>query len=379
MLTGSGRAVALAGVGLLAAGTLLRWYELLALGVACLLAVVAALWWLLRRTELVACREIIPVRVAEGERAVAAVTVTNTGSRRSPPLTATEQVGGHRVGVRLPSLARGATTTARYDLPTGRRGMYRVGPLTMARADPLRLVDVAHRHGGRSLLCVHPRVHAVDAAPIGRAQDRDGPSSQAAPQGGIAFHSLRGYVPGDDLRLIHWRSTARTGTLMVRHNVVPNEPRVMVVLDTSSGPYTETSFEEAVRVAASVGVAAASAGYPLRVVTTGGATASAESGQDGPGAVLDLLAGVEPSPDDPGLAATALLAGDDGMSLLVVTGAAPPGQLGAVAAVRGRYDMVTVVRVGAGPTGASTGAGVFVIDCATSAAFARVWNRGGGR
>src|SRR5690606_37616745 len=106
----------------------------------------------LRRTELVATRAISPRRVAEGERAVAVVTVTNTGARRSPPLTATEPVGRRRVGVRLPSLARGATTTARYDLPTARRGVYAVGPLTMARSDPLRLVDVARRYGGRSWL-----------------------------------------------------------------------------------------------------------------------------------------------------------------------------------------------------------------------------------
>jgi len=238
VLTGSGKVAAVAGPLLLALGAFTHWPELLALGVGCLLALSASLWWLLRRPELIATREITPPRVRQGERAVAVLQLTNAGPHRSPPMLATERVGGRRVGVRLPSLPRGAATTVSYDLPTDRRGLHLVGPLTMARSDPLRLVLVARDHGTRSVLAVHPRVHQVEPVPTGRARDMDGPTTLASPQGGIAFHSLREYVPGDDLRLIHWRSTARTGQLMVRHNVVPNEPRMMVVLDTSAAPYS---------------------------------------------------------------------------------------------------------------------------------------------
>jgi uncharacterized protein (DUF58 family) len=377
VLTGSGRAAAVAGPLLLVAGVLTHWPELMALGVGCLLALVAALWWLVRRPELEASREISPARVREGERAVARLTLTNTGAHRSPPMLATEAVGRRRVGVRLPSLPRGGTTTVSYDLPTDRRGLHDVGPLTLARSDPLRLVLVSRQHGSRSLLAVHPRVHAVEPVPTGRARDMDGPTSLAAPQGGIAFHSLREYVAGDDLRLIHWRSTARAGQLMVRHNVVPNEPRMMVVLDTSMPPYSPTSFEDAVRVAASLCVAACDAGFPLRLATTGGATAVAERGGDGVVNVLDLLAGVEAEPDDPGLPAlVGLVPDDDGVSLGVVTGQPGPG-LRAVTAVRNRFDMISLIQVGEQFDRAPTAvAGAFVVNCRTSEDFAQVWNRG---
>jgi uncharacterized protein (DUF58 family) len=377
VLTGTGRAVALVGPGLVALGVATGWTELLALGVACLLALVAALWWLLRRPELVASRTIAPARVSEGEPAAASLVLRNAGRRRSPPLLASEAVGRRRVGVRLPSLAPDGSTSVSYALPTDRRGLYEVGPLTIARSDPLRLVLVARQHGSTSTLMVHPRVHPVAPVPAGRARDMDGPTSAAAPLGGIAFHSLREYVPGDDLRLVHWRSSARTGQLMVRHNVVPNEPRLQVVLDISAAAYADDSFEDAVRVAASWAVAACQASFPLRLVTTAGGAAAADRGDGGAAAILDLLAAVQPERSNPGLAALVGLVPDqEGVSLGVVTGQPDPRVFDAVSAVRGRYDMVSVVQVGEQydrPPVPIPGA--FVVNCRTSDDFAYTWNR----
>ena len=373
MLTSSGKAVAASAAVLLIAGIVVDYPELVALGVACTVALVMGIWWLLAHPDLEARREISPARVAEGDRAHGVLTLVNVAPRRSPPLLAVESVGGHEVAVELPSLAPGDGHTARYPLPTGQRGVHRVGPLTMARSDPLRLVLASQVHATTSALVVHPRVHAVEPVPTGRTRDVDGPSSATSPQGGIAFHSLRAYVPGDDLRLVHWRSSARTGQLMVRHNVVPNEPRLMVVLDTSAAPYTDESFEDAVRAAASLCMAACDGRFPLRFRTTGGA--EAVSGRDGGGRSA-VLAGIERSPDDPGLCGLVQMAPADGLvSLGVVTGQASADQLGGIAALRGRFGMVSVVTMGerlGRPPAAVDGA--LVVDCTTSDDFATRWN-----
>jgi uncharacterized protein (DUF58 family) len=376
VLTKSGVTVAVCTVLLLTVGWLADYPEFVALAFAGLAALLAAGLWMLARPDLTVVREVRPTRVAAGEPACGVITVTNQARRRSPPIMAAEAITGRHVLIPVPSLSSGEQHQTTYPLPTDRRGIYQVGPLTVGHTDPLRLMQVGREYATWATLYVHPRLHAVEPVPTGQTRDMDGPTSSSAPRGGIAFHSLREYESGDDWRLIHWKSTARLDQLMVRHNVVPNEPRLMVVLDTSSAAYTDKSFEDAVSAAASLCIAAVEGGFPLELRTTGGTASAAERGVDGATALLDLLASVEREDDDPGLRVLpSMVPLDEGCSLGVVTGQPGTDLLAVLPTVRSRFLMVSLIQFAerfAGPPAALRG--VIAINVHNGEEFAAAWN-----
>jgi uncharacterized protein (DUF58 family) len=360
----------------LVAGVALSYRELVMIALALVGCLIMAAVSMRLRPNLEVTREVSPHRVEEGEGASGVLTVTNEGRRRSAPIEAIESLGTSTITVHLPSLAPGATHTATYRLPTERRGCYVVGPLHLGRSDPLRLMRVSQADSAEASLWVLPRIHRASPVPTGRSQELEGPTSNSAPRGGIAFHSLREYVPGDDPRLIHWRSTAKTGTLMVRHTVVTNEPRLLILLDTSSAAYDGESFEDAVRVAASLVAAGADKRYPTDFRTTGGIAGSVDPIGTGLTDVMDKLAAVQTSDADPGLGCLTRMAPprNRGVSLGVVTGQPPMDQARTVGLVRGRFDMATIVQVGERferpPLNVS---GVLSVNANTSAEWARIW------
>jgi uncharacterized protein (DUF58 family) len=378
-MTRLGIGVAVVTVLALVAGTWGDLPELVAIGLAGVAALLQAAVWMLARPDLLAVREIVPPRVPQGELAKALLLVQNLSNRRSPPILASDAVGATAVSVPLPSLAAGAAHTTSYPLPTDRRGIFEVGPFSIGHTDPLHLMAVGRTHAGGSVLVVHPVVHDVAPLPTGLTRDAEGPTSASSPRGGIAFHSMRPYEPGDPIRDIHWKKSAQTGQLMVCHKVIPDEPSLLLMLDTSAAGYPHGGFEDAVRVAASLASAALVGGFPLELRTTAGAIAISEGGQadtDRTAAMLDLLAGAELSDDDPGLHALLRVSlTRSAVSLGVVTGEPPASSLAVVQLVRPKFLMASSAEVH--PTERAPAielAGVFRVVCKDSLDFARRWN-----
>lgn len=376
MLTRSGRTLIGLSAVLALAGLALGYTELLVLAIACALVVAAAAIWVLSRPKLSAERVIQPVRVIEGQPASAELTVVNEARRRSPAMVALEQFGTSAVEVAIPSLEPGGVHRKPYRLPTERRGVFNVGPLMVSRSDPFSIMQTGQDQRSIERLWVHPATHLVTPFPSGRARDLEGPTSGEAPEGGIAFHALREYVVGDDLRLVHWRSSARAGSLLVRHNVDTNQPRTLVVLDTRADIYADDSFEHAVRVAASIVLASTQNHFPVSISTTCGTTMSADRGGQ-PEAIFDMLAALEVD-GEASLQKVARFVGEDsrGFSLAVVTGQASATDLAAIGPLRTRFDTVTIGRIGAGGRGSAHQLpGALLINASTSADFCQAWNR----
>lgn len=260
----TGMAVIALGASCLLVGWILGWRELLIVAVGCVLLAVLCVPWVLGRFPIDLRREIDPPRAARNARAIAVLQAHNSTSRPVAAKTVEDRLGDLVVPVRLPSLLPDQRFELPYELPTQRRGAYSLGPVSMVRADPIGLYRRERTHGGVDTFWVHPDVVELATMPTGLARDLEGPTSQNSPAGGIAFHALREYELGDDYRHIHWRSTAKTGSLMVRHYVDNRRPHLTAVLDDRRSSYRdEEEFELAVSAAASVVSTAIRSGYPV--------------------------------------------------------------------------------------------------------------------
>nr|MDT0659750.1 DUF58 domain-containing protein [Micromonospora sp. DSM 115978] len=376
------------GVGLLVAAAVLLgtgfgfgYAELTLLGCAAAIAVTCAIGYATWRPRLTVRRVADPDRVGRGEPAAMTLTVRNRDRLRTASLVAEDRCGTRRVAVPLLRLRPGRDITVGYPVPTHRRGVITVGPLLVTGQDALGLVTVARSHGDATEIWVHPRIHPLTAVPSGVARSLDGRVDRV-PHGSITFDSLREYVVGDELRRVHWRTSARVGELMVREHVDTSLPRIVVLLDNRSGAHPDLtdgvaeSFESACEAAASVVVAAHRDDLPvtLDLVVPDGPGPAARN-------VLDRLAAVRlgsgrgAGPDDPLRATTSRLRQEKlGDTLVFLTGSGGAADLGQLGALRGAYPSVVVGMFGAaGPTPAGA-AGLVLLDAADGAAFAAEWD-----
>lgn len=374
-VTRRGIGLLLAGMALIFSGLFFGYPELTVVGVSALIAFFAAFIFALRRWTLDVHRDVEPDRVTRGEECLGLVSVRNHARWRGVDLIAFDRCGDSQVTVPVLRLGPAKTTAVQYPLPTNKRGVVEVGPLRIERRDPLDIIRISREYGGTRRVWVHPSPQQLRAVPVGRARSLDGVVDQVE-HGSITFHALREYVPGDDLRHVHWRTAARVGQLMVREHVDTSLPRLVVLLDNRRSSYPDPeAFEEAADAAASVVLVALQAGLHLTLHIASGAIVAGADASVGPQIFLDTFAeaGLDDS-ESMGIAIDRLRAQRQGDTLVVFTGPGGEAEVSHIASLRGIYPSILVGVIGEQAAHTGSDAGMLVIGAADAADFASAWD-----
>lgn len=274
-------------------GARLGWEELLILAGACMVALLLAALATIGRLGVDVDVDVEPRRVVVGGDAVGRVEVVNPRGRMSLGARIEVPVGAGVAAFEVGTLAAGERWEEPFVVPTARRSIIPIGPARSVKGDPLGIARREVVSGEQVLLHVHPRTIVLPSFAAGWVRDLEGQTTNDLSNSDVAFHTLREYSPGDDRRHIHWRTTARLGTMMVRQFVDTRRSHLGLVLSTDRSDWTdEDEFELGVSVVGSLGrtslldeqeVTTICGAHPLPSLT--------------PALLLDGLAGVDREPD----------------------------------------------------------------------------------
>ncbi|WP_380168565.1 DUF58 domain-containing protein [Jannaschia sp. R86511] len=275
-LTARGTSFLTAGVVALVCALLLGQADLVRVaGLLAALPLVVVLVMTGQRLQLAVARSTEPPRGSVGQEVEVAVEVVNRATTRTPVLLFEDQVPAGLLAstrVVLPPLRPRESAQVSYRLLATRRGRFAVGPARLVGAEPFGLVERTWEATSRDELLVRPVVTALPRVLPVRRTGRGGDSDLGG--AGIVGDpdlNVREYRDGDDLRRVHWPTTARRGELMVRPDQHPQDHNAAVLLDTRAdgqrGRDEASTLEVLVAAAASVVVHAADLGQ--RVVLLG--------------------------------------------------------------------------------------------------------------
>ena len=225
----SGAQAVLVGVPLVGFGLWWRYPGVAGMGVALLALTGAGVVSVLSRAQVAPKRTVRPRTVQRLGACTGVVELTGTSRRFPVVFDATDEVAGAPVPVDIPLLAPRQRVKVEYPIPTHTRGLLRVGPLTLSRRGLAGLAHARTVVGDVVEVHVVPRVLPVRGLPGGVRRGHVG-ADERVERGGTDLVGLREYVPGDDLRRLHWATSARTGTLMIREDADPARPHLAVVL-----------------------------------------------------------------------------------------------------------------------------------------------------
>jgi uncharacterized protein (DUF58 family) len=303
-LTTRGRCLLAAGLSLGVCAVLLGQRDLFRAAVFLLALPLAAVVIVSRTRYRLACGRLLdPPRVEVGHSSTVRLRLDNVSRLPSGVLLMEDNlpyVLGGRPRFVLDRVEPRGVREVSYPVRSEVRGKYRVGPLSVRLTDPFGLVELTRSFSGVDDLVVTPVVTPLPAVRLGGDWSSGGDAiSRAVSATGHDDAATREYRDGDDLRKVHWRSTARVGELMVRREEQPFTSRGTLLLDARGtahrGQGPGSSLEWAVSGVASIGVALLRSGYSLRLVSDTGAELVPAPVPVTEGTLLEALASVAPS------------------------------------------------------------------------------------
>ncbi|ASN40169.1 DUF58 domain-containing protein [Arthrobacter sp. 7749] len=256
-------------------GVVFGWQEALLGAFMATLLLLVAVGFIIGRSDFRITLELNRTRVAVGDRAVGAMEVLNPTARTSLTTLMELSVGAAVATFRVPRLGPGEQHEDLFTIPTRRRAVLSVGPVRSVRQDPFGLLRRQVRWTERYELFVHPKTTALHGSSAGFIRDLEGMTTRDLSNSDVSFHALRGYVAGDDRRHIHWKSSARTGELMVRQFEETRRSHLAIALSANLGEYGDPAtgpddFELALSAAASIGLQAVTDQRKLAVLAQTG-------------------------------------------------------------------------------------------------------------
>ncbi len=327
-------------------------------GALVVLVVVCVLWVRSTTVRIRLHRSVSPSRIHTDDVARVTIVATNVGRNVTPVVQLSDPVAGTRgAQLQLAPLGLDKAAEAAYRMPTNHRGVLSVGPLTLELTDPFGIARRRAIAAERVDVLVFPKVEALGMPRMGGDLDPHGSAmnvNRLAPAADETF-SLRPYQLGDDLRRVHWKSTARTGELIVRQDESAWQDCTTVALDVRVGAHDAESFERAVSAAASIVTSAFADRHIVRLLTSADLDTGSGSGSSHEDALMSTLATVcvGPSASLRSMVETLRQTGEGGLGV-VVLGRVDSTELAALAAMAHRFrQLVVVVHNGQTPQRAS--------------------------
>ncbi|RBP97231.1 DUF58 domain-containing protein [Bifidobacterium aemilianum] len=279
------------------------WHELLALSVVCAVMLLSSLAMSLGNTSFSADLELSQGRVSVGDEVKVRLAVSNPGNTPTVRAQGDLPLGQAHERFTIPMLGPSQSKHVDIGVTAMNRAVLSVGPLKVRKGDPFGLIRHERSLGQAQTLYIHPRTVRLQTLNAGLLRDLEGQPSGQIVDDDLDFYGLREYESGDDMRNVHWLSSAKTGSLMIRQYEATRRTDSSLTLDLNPEHYRDRAeFELAVSAHASLGLQCLQQDRPLACHT--GSTHTSPKEAMG---FLDLCSAIAPDPhDNPNLAEATL-------------------------------------------------------------------------